>query len=361
MQTWICRIQRTHRCLCIGFLLALCLPASAQNSLSLLTWSDYLDPDLVRQFEREFNARVEIVSFDNEDQRDRKMTSADGRGFDLILVNNNSLPDYIAMKWLAPIDPKNMDQFQHIDPRWLQKHDDQYYAIPYLWGTIGIAWRTDRVQQPPNDWGALYALAAESKYAVELMENHRDLMATAMLASGRSVNEHSTVAIQQASDIIKSALQGSAQLNNPILNRQAPLIKGDVDLAMMYNGDALFLAELEPNIRFTVPSSATVLWIDHWTLARQSRNRTLALSFLNFLNRPEIAARNSEYLHYATTNLSALQQLNDDVYSNPMIYPSKSIMENAQVIQAKPAEIQAHYQYWYHRAKYRSAKQATTR
>lgn len=338
--------------LCALLLLAFCLPLNAQESLSLLTWSDYIAPQLIRQFEREFNARVEIVNFDNEDQRDRKMTAGDGRGFDLILVNHNSLPDYIAMNWLARIDPAQLSQFRHIDPRWRFTHKGLDFGLPYLWGTVGIAWRSDRLQSAPNDWSHFYRLAAEQKQPVEFMENHRDLMGTALLALGHSVNSDAEAELKQAAMLIKGALDGNGRLNNPILNRQAPLVKGDVHLAMMYNGDALFLAQLDANIHFKIPESGTILWVDYWAIARHSRNRALSHHFLDFISRPSVAAKNSEYLHYASTNLTALKQLKDSVYENPMIYPPKSVIERAEVIKTLAPTVQARYQDWYHWAKY---------
>lgn len=333
----------------------------AQNTLSLLSWSDYIDPELIRAFEREFDVRIELVNFDNEDERDRKMTAADGRGFDLILVNNNSLPDYIAMNWLSPVNEQQLSQFQHIDPRWRYVQNDKHYAMPYLWGTIGIAWRADRISQAPTNWSELYTLAANGNHPVELMENHRDLMGTALLASGHSVNSQSDKALRQASALIRDALQGEARLNNPILTSDAPLVRGEVHLAMMYNGDALFLAELEPDIQFTVPASGTIMWVDYWAIARHSENIKLAHRFLDFINRPAIAARNSEYLHYASTNYSALKLLDNSVYSNELIYPPKATVERAEVNQALPPKVRARYQHWYHRAKTQQPKRPASR
>lgn len=348
---------------CLALWVSLCcaIGQADNHNLSLLTWSDYIAPEVITAFEKEFNARIEVVSFDNEDQRDRKMTAANGRGFDLILLNNSSLPDYIALGWLAPVNTQAIDHFQHIDPRWAYLEADTHYAIPYLWGTVGIAWRQDLVSEPPTDWGQFFDLAAAQSHPMELMENHRDLMGAALLAGGHSVNSHSESDLKQASRIIRRALKADTSLNNPILTEQAPLVRGEVHLAMMYNGDALFLAELQPNIRYAVPTSGTILWVDYWAIARYSQSVELAHKFLDFLNRPDVAARNSEYLHYASTNYSALKLLDDMIYNNPQIYPSKTVIEQAEVTRALPPKIRARYQHWYHRAKIQHANRSSSR
>ena len=128
-----------------------------KSELVVLTWSDYMDPELVEAFERQHNAQVKFVYFEDDDGRDAMMINGDGKGYDLVLVNDSNLESYQRRGWLAPINLEQVPNQQHIDMRWRNAFPvSQGFAVPYFWGTIGIAYRADLVKQPIKSWAEFF-------------------------------------------------------------------------------------------------------------------------------------------------------------------------------------------------------------
>lgn len=108
-------------------------------------------------------------------------------------------------------------------------------------------------------------------------------------------------------------------------------------MAFAYSGDALMLQEHNPAIRYVVPSEGTNLWMDFWVMMRSSDRKDIAYKFLDFINQPEIAARQAKYLCYATPNLAAQQLLPKEFLENPLIYPDEETLQRSEVYQSLPA------------------------
>ncbi len=133
--------------LCAGFATeAVRAKAEEPRELVLLNWAEYIDPALVAKFEAGHNARVKEVFYEDEEARDQLLLEADGKGYDLALVSGRQLAHYRARGWLAPLDETNTPNLKNIEPRWRTIFPAaEGFAAPYVWGTLGIAYRADLV------------------------------------------------------------------------------------------------------------------------------------------------------------------------------------------------------------------------
>ena len=114
-------------------------------------------------------------------------------------------------------------------------------------------------------------------------------------------------------------------------NDRSLLVNGVLWMTMMYNGDALNAREIEPRITYVVPDEGSPLWIDYIAISAGSSRQALAARFIDFLNQPKIAARNAEFLRYATPNTAAKALLPADHRNDPLIYPADSWIERSEV------------------------------
>lgn len=139
----------------IVILLTGCIAQAAENrrELVILNWSDYLEESLVGAFEMQCHCKVRQVYYENDDHRDELMLAAEGAGYDVIIVNGLMLDTYRKRGWLDAIPGKNVDNLSSIDPRWAKAFEAAPgYAVPYFWGTMGIAYRKDLVAEPITSW-----------------------------------------------------------------------------------------------------------------------------------------------------------------------------------------------------------------
>jgi len=313
---------------CLGILLVLfasfassAVADPSARALRLLTWPDYLDPSLVEIFEREHGVQIKFDFFDSDDARDRLVAQTDGKGFDVIVLDSAAVASYRRIGWIAPIDPSLAPQIQHIDKAIDQAYPGTSgYAVPYFWGTTGIAYRSDLIPEPPQRWMDLMRPDAALVGRVMMIADSYDLIGMALKALGFSMNTAVPEEIDQAVSLLleqKPALRHYGTLD---LGPDSQLISGEVIAAMSYSGDAAMLMDQHEAIRYLVPEEGSAIWIDYLAVAARG-DQTLALSFIDFLNRPEIAARNARYLSYATPNLAAEKLLPAAFLDDPLIYP----------------------------------------
>lgn len=305
--------------------------AAEALELQVLTWSEYLDPDVIAEFEQRFGVRLSFTFFETDETRDDIMIAADGRGFDLILASALSSHTYQRRGWLAPITAADVPNLRHIDPQWLN-HEAGVpgYGVPYFWGTLGIAWREDLVEAPVTRWMQLYEPTPDLQGRIVMIRHSRDLIGMALMALGYSANSGDTAELAAARKLLLGQRPHVKTYGYVALTEDSALVKGEVVAAQVYSGDGLMLRELDPRIRYVVPEEGTNIWIDYWHLAADSDNRKLAFAFLDFINEPEIAARIAGYLQYPTPNRAAEKLMPAEYLEDPLINPGADVLDRGE-------------------------------
>ena len=297
-------------------------PASqAQRELVFLTWPDFIDPDLVAEFEREQQIALRFEYFDSDDARNRLVAQTDGIGFDLFVLDNVAIESYQRRGWIVPIDADHAPNLRAIDPKLdLAYPGTTGLAVPYFWGTLGIAYRRDLVPRPLRSWMDLLRPDAALAGKILMIADSYDLIGMPLKALGHSMNSADPEAIAQAAALLAEQRPAVLRYGTLSLGADSELLSGRVAAAMAYNGDAATLMNQNDDIVYVVPQEGGAIWIDYLALGAYGR-RPLALAFIDYLNRPEVAARNARYLHYATPNLAAEALLPADFLADALVYP----------------------------------------
>src|SRR3990172_7862723 len=213
------------------------------------------------------------------------------------------------------------------------------YAVPYFWGTLGIAYRADLVDKAPTSWMDIFQPAQYLYRKIEMVESSRDALGMALKALGYSANSANPMEIKQAEQLLLTQKPYVKTYNYSALTEKSALVSGDVIAAMLYSGDALTVQEFEKNIRYVVPKEGGNLWVDYLVVLDSSKNKELAMAFINFLNEPENAAQLAEFVHYATPNKAAEKLLPDEFLKDSTIYPSAEIIAKSEFYTPLPARI----------------------
>lgn len=315
----------------LGLLPSIPAPAEAPPELVFFTWSDYVDPGVVADFEQEEGVRVRQVFFESDEDRNDKLLATEGRGYDVVTVDQGSLGLLVRRGWLEPLDQAPLPNRVHLDSKWVEAVPDaRQYGIPYFWGTLGIGYREDLVQAPPRSWAELFRPSSALRGRILMIQDARELVGMALKSLGSSANSADPAELAAAEKLLRSQkpyVQSYSYIN---LTDQSALVTGAAAVAMVYNGDALKLQELDPRIQYVTPAEGGSLWGDYLTVPRSSTNKTLAYRFIDFLHRPEVAARNAAFVHYATPNLAAAALMPPEYRDDPVIYPEPSVLDRCE-------------------------------
>ncbi len=309
-------------------------PALSTQILKIYTWAEYMDPQIIAQFEQEFDTEVELSYFESDQSRDEQMAVVAGRGYDLLLLNSIRVKRYGNRKWIEPLDKTLIPNIQYIDPQWIHAFEGvDEYAVPYFWGTMGIAYRKDLVPAGFDSWMDLLNPDERLRNKITMTSDSRELTAIALAATGHSVNSGKSSHLKDAREVLLEQRPFIKQYTYPSLSEDSSLLDGTVWAASMYSGDTLMLQEQDENIAYTLPKEGGLLWADYFTVAQASTNKILAHQFLNFINQPAIAARLAEWVFYATPNLAAANLMSNDYTNNTVINPNSEQLKNSEFIQ----------------------------
>lgn len=305
--------------------------AAANNELVFLTWSEYMDPEIVTAFEKEFKAKIKFVYFETDDTRDDLLVQTDADGYDLILVNGPSINKFYKRNWIAPITTTETPNLKHIDKKWLtlfKKADGN--SMPYFWGTTGIAYRKDLIKGKVDSWNHLFKPQESQRGKIAMVRSSVDTISIALKSLNYSANSESREELMQAEKLLKAQKPYVRNYSYISLSKKSALVSGDVQMSVAYSGDALILKDLNENIEYVLPKEGGMIWIDSIVVAEKSKNKKLAYDFLNFLNRPEIAKKNAKHVYCATPNKAAEKLLDKKFLSNSVIYPSKEALSKSE-------------------------------
>jgi spermidine/putrescine transport system substrate-binding protein len=327
------------------------LPANAEPTIDeppgespaaeivLFTWADYLDPQVASEFERELGVRVRQVYFENDEVRDGVMAQTGGAEFDLLLLDNTSLEAYRKRGWIAPIDAAAIPNRRFVASRWEQAYPySSGYAVPYLWGTLGIAYRRDLIGRDLDSWMDLLRPEEDLAGRMLMSADSLDLIGMALKALGHSMNSADPEALAAARDLLLRQKPAVYRYGALAVNAQSELLSGVVAAAMTYNGDAAALMEENDAVVYVVPKEGGALWVDYLAIAAKSGRKDLAATFIDYMNRPRVAARNAEALHYATPNAAAEALLPEGVRSDPLVYPDAPTLARCETYARLPPE-----------------------
>jgi len=318
--------------------------AQETPELLVLNWPNYLDPDLVERFERQYGVKVREVYFEGDDQRDEMLVNSDGAGYDVVLVSGNMLQTYLRSGWLEPVTEVQVPNLKHVSPRWRNAFPAaDGFAIPYTWGTLGIGYREDLVPEPIESWMQLFRPAEPLQGRIAMLSHNRDLVGMALMALGHSSNSQNAQELIEAEELLLAQRPHVRTYGYIGLTPDSAMVSGEIVASMMFNGDALMLQEFEPGIRFGVPREGGNLWVDYFVVMSRSIRKDLAFAFVDFLNDPKNAAQAAQFVYYATTNESAEKLLPGDFRTDPVIYPSPETLERSEFFKPLPPRIIGRY------------------
>lgn len=311
-------------------LLVFAAPAGAQV-LNIYNWADYLDEDVIRDFEREFGIRVIYNVFSNNEELHARLR-AGASGYDVIFPSDYMIQVLIEEDLLQPIPHEAIPNLANIDERFLDLPFDpgNQYSVPYLWGTTGIGVNTRYVKEPVDSWDVLW----DPKYRgrIAMLNDPREVFGVALKRLGYSANTRDLAALQEARDLLIE--QKPLVLTYDSDNTKNLLVSGEVWLAHGYLGDVLMAADEDPDITYVVPKEGGLLWMDNMAIPKTARNVDAALKFINFILRPDISARLSEAIYYPTPNRVAVEEyLDEEIREDPLIYPPDEVMEQMEWIE----------------------------
>jgi spermidine/putrescine-binding protein len=303
------------------------------TELHVSIWSDYIDPDIYVEFENEFGFKVVEHPFSsNEDLLAKAQDAA--AGYDLIVPNDRMLATMIDLGLLAELNHDNIPNLSNIDETFKDPPYDpgNKFSVPYQWGTTGIGYDIEVFEDAPASWAYLFDpdLAGAHSGQMTMLDDARESFAAALRYLGYSLNSTDERQIGEAKDLL---LQQKEWVLTYDSNGFADsLAEGDTVLAHGWSRE-FFLAAMEvPNVWHAIPEEGGVIWTDNLAVPLAAPNKLAAEAFINYLLRPEVGAKATNYTWFASPNQASEEFLDPEILEEPGIYPSREVMDRLEFI-----------------------------
>ncbi len=304
---------------------------AAESTLIFLNWNEYMDPELIADFEQEFNVKVLEIYYETEDERDRLLAQNDGKGYDLVLSSDIGINKYYRAGWVSKLNFKQIDNIKYIDQqRYYPIALTKDYGVPFSWGTVGLMYRKDLVKEPVTSWRQFFYPDPSLKNKLMGFNDTDTLMPIILFALGYDVNQWGDKQVLAKVEKVLTEQKKYVQTYRvSSLTENSKLVKGEIAMTMDFNGSGSALKALHSEIEYVIPQEGTMIWIDYLFIPEKTQQKKLAHQFINFINRPKRAAQLTKYIHYASANTGALAFLPEQIKNSPTIYPGQELWDKS--------------------------------
>jgi spermidine/putrescine transport system substrate-binding protein len=298
-----------------------------KNKLNVFIWSEYIDPKIISQFEKEFDCKVTVDLYEDNESMMAKLQGGGTALYDICVPSDYIIPALIKNRLIAPLRPENIPNMANIDPQFGNREYDpgNKYTAPYQWGTVGLYVRKDKDKPIDETWGLIFDPKKQAGSFL-MIDDERAAFAAVLRYKGYSVNSVDKKQLKEARDVLLDAKKRSLGFEGGVGGKNKVLAKV-CKMAMVYNGDAVRGMKEDAETYFFVPREGGEIWLDNMCVPAKAPNREMGEKFINYILDAKIGAQLSNFNQYATPNKAALAFVHPEDLKNPAIYPPPDIMK----------------------------------
>ena len=333
-------------------------PALAQPKkeqvVNVYNWTDYVDPAVLADFTKETGIKVRYDTFDSNDILETKLLAGKS-GYDVVTPTGYFLERQIKAGVFQKLDkaklPNLVNLWPEISQRLAAYDPGNQYAVNYMWGTTGIGYNVKKVREilgpegKIDSWDIIFkpdSLARFKECGVHMLDAADDIFPAALAYLGLDPNSTKEADLQKAADLMMKIRPAVRKFHSS--EYVSALATGEICLVVGFSGDIKQAqkraaeAKAGVEVGYAIPKEGTQLWFDNLAIPKDAKNVDEALAFINYLQRPEVAAKNSNFISYANGNLASQKYIDKSILDDTTIYPDEAMMKRLYTINAHDAK-----------------------
>ena len=325
-----------------AFAVALTAAMAQTRTVHVYNWSDYVDPRLLDEFTKETGIKVVYDTYDSNETLEAKLLA--GRsGYDIVVPSGTFLQRQIQAGVYQPLNRSRLSNakfiWPEVDARLAVYDPGNSHSVNYMWFTTGIAFDAAKAkarmgEQPMDTWDVLFRPEILRKFAdcgVYVLDSPEDMFAIALRYLKLNPDSKVPGDVTKASALLQRIRPHVRRFHSSeYINA---LANGDICLAIGWSGDS-FQAKNRAreasngiDIEYVIPREGTLMSMDNIAIPKDAANVDAAYSFIDFLLRPENAARNTIASNFANGVLAAKAMIPTEITANRSIYPDDEVMK----------------------------------
>jgi putrescine transport system substrate-binding protein len=333
-------------------------PAAAQAKkeriVNVYNWSDYIAPTIIEDFSKQTGIKVRYDTFDSNDTLETKLLAGKS-GYDVVVPTAYFLERQIKAGIFQKLDKAKLPNLANMWPEITQrlaKYDPgNQYAVNYMWGTTGIGYNAKKARDvlgsdaKIDSWDIVFKPETLAKFkdcGVHMLDSADDILPAALHYLGLDPNSSKEADLQKAADLMMKIRPSVRKFHSSeYINA---LATGEICLVVGFSGDIKQAqkraaeAKNGVDIAYAIPKEGAQLWFDNIAIPRDAKNAAEAYELIDYLQRPEVAAKNSNFISYANGNLASQKFIDKAILDDKTIYPDEATMARLYTYQAHDAK-----------------------
>jgi putrescine transport system substrate-binding protein len=338
------------------------LPAAAQKErvLNVYNWSDYIDPQVLQDFTKETGIRLRYDTFDSNDTLEAKLLAGKS-GYDLVVPTAYFLERQIKAGLFQKLDKTKLPNLSNVWPeiaRRLSSYDPgNDFAVNYMWGTTGIGYNVKKAKEilggaVPDSWDLVFKpenLAKFKDCGVMMLDSADDIMPAALHYLGLNPNSTVQADLDKAAELIARVRPSVRKFHSS--EYLTALATGEICLVVGWSGDIKQAqkraAEAKGSAKggdvvvgYAIPKSGAQMFFDNFAIPKDAKNVAEAHEFINYMLRPQVAAKNTNLVAYPNGNRASQKLVDPAILNDKTVYPDEETMKRLYIVTARDAKTQ---------------------
>jgi putrescine transport system substrate-binding protein len=327
-----------------------------ERVVNFYNWSNYMAPGVLEDFTKQTGIKIVYDTFDANETLETRLLSGKS-GYDVVVPTAYFLQRQVSANIFQKLDksklPNLANAWDAVTSRLAIYDPGNQYGANYMWGTTGIGYNVKTVQQilgadaKIDSWDIVFKpenLAKFKDCGIHILDSADDIFPTALNYLGIDPNSTKQADLEKAADLVMKVRPYVRKFHSSeYLNA---LATGEICLVVGWSGDVIQArsrAEEAKNgveIGYTIPKEGAEMFFDNLAIPADAKNVAEAHELINYLYRPEVAARNSDFLSYANGNFASQKFINPKVTRDNTIYPDETTRRRLFVITARDPAVQ---------------------
>ncbi|WP_130650792.1 polyamine ABC transporter substrate-binding protein [Egicoccus halophilus] len=304
-----------------------CEVDEVDGDLLFYNWSEYMDPDLLTAFGEQYGVSATEDTFTSNEALLAQIR-AGGADYDVIVPSDYMVEIMIEEGLLLELDAEAIPNSDNVAEDFANPPYDPElaYSRPYQWGTTGLGVNLEATGPDPEPtWGWLFDPQLRDGLDLSMLDDPRESMGAALYYLGHDPNTTDEAQLEEAAQLIEENTQIVTFTSDQYSEL---LLTGETDIGQGYSGNILDNIGDDENYAYLIPEEGATIWTDNMAILTSSNSPCTAHTFINFMLDAENGAQLTNYTYYASPNEAATEFIDEEVTSNPAIYPDEDVREN---------------------------------
>ena len=301
-------------------LLGLAAPLSASaEELNLFAWSEYVPQGVLDGFTKATGIQVNYETYASNEEMLAKLMSG-AASYDLIQPSEYTIEAMVKEKLLLPLDHTKLPNLKNIGKEYygLPYDPKLAYSIPYMQGTVGIVINTEKVKDPVTGYTDFFQPKYKGRLVV--LDDALEIVSWGLATQGIGPDGVNKANLEKVRPVLAKWLPLVKVYDSD--SPKTALLNGDVDLGMVWSGEAaILIQEQGKKFKYVLPKEGAHMFIDSLAIPKGAGNVAAAYKFIDYVLRPDVSRKISEEFPYTNPNLEARKLLTPEERANEASYP----------------------------------------